>query len=121
MALILIIEDNSYFREMLRKMFESEGYDVVEAVDGIEGIRSYRERKPDVTITDLIMPNKEGIETIQELVKEFPEAKIIAMSGGGISEAEPYLLAAKMVGAKCAFTKPIESEKMLEAVRELLK
>ena len=119
-GVILIIEDNSYFRGMLRKMFEREGYEVLEAVDGIEGIRRYREKQPDVTITDLIMPNKEGIETIRELMAEFPEVKVIAISGGGLNEPEPYLHIAEKLGVKHTFIKPIETRELLAAVRELL-
>jgi YesN/AraC family two-component response regulator len=91
MARILIIDDESQIRSMLRLMLERVGYEVVEAPDGIEGIRKYREKPADLIITDLIMPNKDGIGMIIDLKKEFPEVKIIAMSGGGVNRPEGYL------------------------------
>ena len=75
MARILIIDDESQIRSMLRLMLERVGYKVVEAPDGIEGIRKYREKPTDLIITDLIMPNKDGIGVIIDLKKEFPEVK----------------------------------------------
>jgi len=83
MARILIIDDESQIRSMLRLMLERVGYEVDEAPDGLEGIRQYREDPADLIITDLIMPNKDGIGMIIDLKKEFPKVKIIAMSGGG--------------------------------------
>jgi len=120
MALILIIDDDIQVRVMLRKLFEREGYAVMDAPDGVEGIRRYQENPADLVIADLIMPNKEGIETIRELMAEFPEVKVIAISGGGLNEPEPYLHIAEKLGVKHTFIKPIETRELLEAVRELL-
>jgi CheY-like chemotaxis protein len=86
MALILIIDDDNQFRAMLREMLERTGYEFLEASDGKEGLKLYRENP-----TDLIMPEKEGIETIIELRRDFPDVKIIAISGGGQIDAEQYL------------------------------
>jgi CheY-like chemotaxis protein len=121
MARILIMDDSSSVRAMLRKTLEDSGYEVVEAANGVEGIRLHREEPADVIIVDIIMPKKEGIETIMELKQEFPEVKIIAISGGGRLEAKEYLRIAKQVGATRAFAKPIEQDELLEAVQELLK
>ena len=121
MARILIIDDESQIRSMLRLMLERVGYEVVEAPDGIEGIRKYREKPADLIITDLIMPNKDGIGMIIDLKKEFPEVKIIAMSGGGVNRPEGYLDGAKKLGANRTLTKPIDRDKMLLAVKETLK
>ncbi|MGD9240139.1 MAG: response regulator [Desulfobacterales bacterium] len=121
MARILIIDDESQIRSMLRLMLERAGYEIAEAPDGIEGIRQYRENPADLIITDLIMPNKDGIGMIIDLKKEFPKVKIIAMSGGGVNRPEGYLDGAKKLGATRTLTKPIDREEMLKAVKETLK
>jgi DNA-binding NtrC family response regulator len=121
MERILIIDDEQQIRSMLRLMLERDGYEVVEAPDGIEGIKAYRQKPADLIITDLIMPNKDGIGMIIELQKEFPDVKIIAMSGGGLNKPEGYLKGAKKLGAACTLTKPIDREKMLRAVKNIIK
>jgi CheY-like chemotaxis protein len=121
MARILIIDDEPQIRSMLRLMLERVGYEVAEAPDGIEGIRRYRENPADLIITDLIMPNKDGIGMIIDLKKEFPKVKIIAMSGGGVNRPEGYLDGAKKLGAVRTLTKPIDRDEMLKAVKETLK
>jgi len=118
---ILIIDDDNQFRTMLRKMVERNGYEVIEASDGKEGIELYRKNPTDLIITDLIMPEKDGIETIQELKKDFPDIKIIAISGGGRLGPQDYLHLAKMLGAQRTLTKPIELDELLKAIEELLK
>jgi len=105
---------------MLMLMLERDGYEVVEAPDGVEGIKIYRQNPADLIITDLIMPNKDGIGMIIDLKKEFPDVKIIAMSGGGLNKPDGYLKGAKKLGAACTLTKPIDREEMLEAVRNTL-
>jgi len=119
MARILIIDDDVQILKMLRKTLEHEGHEVVDAADGNKGLRLYRENPTDLVITDIIMPNKEGIETIGALRREFPEAKIIAMSGGGQIEAEEYLHMAKLLGAQRTLTKPFQNEELLEAIGAL--
>ena len=121
MALILLIDDEPQLRSMLKLILEREGYEVAEAPDGIEGIRIYRQNPADLIITDLIMPNKDGIGVIIELKKEFPNVKIIAMSGGGLNKPEGYLKGAKKLGAACTLTKPIDRGEMLRAIKEVLK
>ena len=121
MALILIIDDEPQIRSMLKLMLERDGYEVAQAPDGIEGIRIYRQNPADLIITDLIMPNKDGIGVIIDLKKEFPNVKIIAMSGGGLNKPEGYLKGAKKLGATCTLTKPIDRGEMLRAIKDVLK
>ena len=120
MARILIIDDESQIRSMLRLMLERVGYEIAEAPDGVEGIRQYRESPADLIITDLIMPNRDGIGMIIDLKKEFPRVKIIAMSGGGVNRPEGYLDGAKKLGATRTLTKPIDRDEMLQAVKDTL-
>ncbi len=121
MARILIIDDDVPLSKMLRQMLEREGYEVLEAADGAEGLKIYRQEPADLVITDLIMPEKEGIETIRELKKDFPDVKIIAMSGGGRIGPETYLDIAQKLGALQTLTKPLDRKELLEAVRNILK
>jgi CheY-like chemotaxis protein len=118
---ILIIDDEPQIRSMLRLVLERAGYGVTEAPDGVEGIRRYREKPADLILTDLIMPNKDGIGMIIELKKEFPDVKIIAMSGGGLNKPDGYLQGAKKLGAAFTLSKPIDRQELLKSVRHLLK
>jgi len=121
MARILIIDDDDQFLEILRKMLSQAGYEVLVASDGVEGIDLYRKEQPDVVITDVIMPEKDGAEAIFDLQKEFPDIKIIAMSGGGEVKAEDYLKSiTSLSNVKHTFEKPFVFDKMLQAVKELV-
>ena len=121
MKRILVIDDDMQMRQMLTQTLERAGYEVVQASDGKEGTKLYRQAPTDLIITDIIMPRKEGIETVIELRRDFPDVKIIAISGGsrGI-DAEGCLHAVKQLGADCAFRKPFDRKKLLKAVKKLL-
>jgi len=121
MESILIIDDEPQIRSMIRLILEREGYAVMEASDGIEGLRLFREKPADLVITDLIMPNKDGIGMIIEIKKEFPNVKIVAMSGGGLNRPEGYLRGAQKLGAACTLSKPINRQELLRAVKDTLK
>lgn len=121
MSRILVIDDESSIRKILRIMLERSGYEVDEASDGVSGMKKIRSDPPDLVITDLIMPDKEGIETILELRRDYPGLKIIAMSGGGVIGAQEYLKMARSVGAHRVFKKPFGMGEFLEAVEDLLK
>jgi YesN/AraC family two-component response regulator len=121
MTRVLIIDDEAPIRSMLKLMLERDGYEVAEAPDGMEAIRIYRQNPADLIITDLIMPNQDGIGMIIALKKEFPDVKIIAMSGGGLNKPEGYLKGAKKLGAACTLTKPIDRDEMLRAIKDVLK
>ncbi len=120
MARILIVDDESQIRKMLRQMFEREGFEVSVASNGMQGIKAYRENPADLIITDIIMPVKEGVEMIMELKKDFPDAKIIAISGGRRIGPDEYLKIAERIGVNRTFKKPLEREELLKAVKEIL-
>ena len=122
MASILIVDDDFEIRVMLREMLEGAGYEVVDAPNGKVALEVTREHPADLTIMDIFMPVKEGFETIRELVAEFPETKIIAISGGsgGKLDPGPYLEMVAKLGVRHTFRKPIMRDELLGAVRELL-
>ncbi|MBU0691040.1 response regulator [bacterium] len=119
MARILVIDDDEDVRNMLRRILEHDGHEVSDAANGDLGLRQYRANPADLVITDIIMPEKEGIETIRELRREFPDVRIIAISGGGRVGPSDYLNAARMMGAKRTFTKPFSRQEILDCVHEL--
>jgi len=105
---------------MLRQMLERAGYEVFDATDGNEGINICRQYPVKLVITDILMPEKDGIETIAELQQEYPGIKIIAMSGGGRITPEKYLGSAEKFGALRTLTKPFTMDEVLRAVKELI-
>ncbi|MGA8180856.1 MAG: response regulator [Desulfobacterales bacterium] len=121
MARILIIDDEAIIRDLLKKILEREGYEIVTAFNGEEGLKIHRENPADLIITDLIMPGKEGIETIMELRRDFKDVKIIAMSGGGRIDPGTYLQMAKTLGAIKTIAKPFDRKELLKTIQELLK
>lgn len=119
---ILLIEDDMDFRWMLSEMLKREGYEVQTADNGSEGVRLLEEEEPyDLIITDIIMPEKEGLETIMNIMNRNPGSKVIAISGGGRSSAGSYLKTAEYFGAVRSFQKPFDKNEFLEAVRDLVK
>ena len=121
MAKVLIIDDNDEFRAVFRELLEKAGYEVVETSNGEDGIKAYRRDPADVVITDIVMPGKEGVETMVELRREFPGVKLIAMSGGGFEDPETYLEGAKLIGgAVRTFAKPFSMEAMFKAIKEVI-
>jgi CheY-like chemotaxis protein len=120
MASILIIDDDLEILQVYSEILEREGYDVLAASDGREGMRLCRNRHVDLVITDIIMPEKEGLETIIELRRDLPHVKIIAMSGGGQIGAEQYLPLAEKLGAQHTLDKPFTAVELLEAISEVL-
>jgi len=120
MAIILIIEDDPQILNILGQTLKREGHEVVEALYGKEGLKLYRENPADLVITDIIMAETEGIEIIMELQRDFPNVKIIAISGGGRIESDEYLYIAQMLGVQKTFAKPFSLEELLKAVSELL-
>jgi CheY-like chemotaxis protein len=120
MASILIIDDDEQVLAMLGQTLEREGYDVVKAFEGEAAVMQYREQPTDLIITDLLMPGQEGLETIIELRREFPDVKIIAMSGGGRINPGHILNLAKGLGAQYTFMKPVDRKELLDAIQEMI-
>jgi len=120
MARILIIDDEAMIRDLLVNILEREGYETITASGGKDGIKIYRENPADLIITDLLMPEKDGIETIMELRRDSQDVKIIAMSGGGKIDPETYLQIAKNMGAIETIAKPFDRKELLKTVQELL-
>jgi DNA-binding response OmpR family regulator len=120
MQKILIIDDESHILLMLKKMLEKSGYEIDLAANGVEGVELFKKSQADLVITDIIMPEKEGLETIREMRRIKPNLKIIAMSGGGKVSADNYLDIAKIFGAAKVIAKPFTKQEMVGAVQELL-
>jgi two-component system, chemotaxis family, chemotaxis protein CheY len=121
MAVVLVIEDDDHLRRLLRAVLERAGYTVDDAPNGAAGLRRFYAHPADVVVTDIIMPEKEGLETIIELKRDHPDVKIIAISGGGARLDAQYLPSAKALGADCTIEKPFEPREVIEAVGGLLR
>ena len=117
---ILIVDDDELFRGMLRLTLLRSGYEVDEAADGRQAIRLHESTPVDLVITDLIMPEQEGLDTIQQFRRRHPAVKIIAMSGGGRIDARDFLKIARHLGAERTFAKPFENSELVAAIAELL-
>jgi two-component system response regulator (stage 0 sporulation protein F) len=115
MATILIIDDEELVRVFLRSALEAAGYEVIEAVNGRQGLELYRDKPTDLVITDIVMPDLSGLDMLLELTREFLHAKVIAISG---AEGEKNVLdVAKLLGARQTFRKPFNVPHLLDAVR----
>ncbi len=121
MKSILVIDDEEQLVKMVCTMLEREGYRVSVAQNGKQGLRLFRQEPVDLVITDIFMPEKEGLETIRELRREFPGIKIIAMSGG-MAKAEGFsaLPLAEKLGADHTLVKPFRRTELLSLVAECL-
>ncbi len=120
MAKILLVDDDPDIRSLLKIMLTGEGHDVIEATDGTQALQVAQSQSFDLVLTDLIMPDKEGIETIMELRKKIPRIRIIAMSGGGVGRQEDYLGLAGKLGAMRTLAKPFGVKELKEAVDAVL-
>lgn len=120
MKKILLIEDDEMIRHLLRIRLVNLGYTVIEAANGAEGLALHAAEPMDLVLTDLIMPEKEGLETIMELRRRDPAARIIAMSGGGRLTAAGCLSMAQRLGANSVLAKPFSNEELTAAITALL-
>ncbi len=120
MTKVLIIEDDEVIRNMIRELLLKAGYRVSVAENGVEGVNLFKQGTFELIITDIIMPEKEGIETIMEIKRHSPDVKIIAVSGGGRLQANDYLDMAEKLGANRVFSKPFQINDFIKAVKELV-
>jgi len=107
-------------RETIRDILSGEKYEIMIASDGSEGITLHKQQAFDLIITDIIMPDMDGIEVIIELKKNHPGTKIIAISGGGYYFADDYLETARALGADKVIEKPFENKELIETVHHLI-
>lgn len=121
MARILIVDDEDLVRLTLRQFLERAGHEVFEAGDGNEGLRQIEVCRPELVISDIIMPDREGIETIHKIRQDYPAVKIIAISGGGRIGATDFLEIAARVGADRTLAKPFTRDILIDAVNQCLR
>lgn len=117
---ILLVDDDEHFRTMLCEALTGEGYQVLEASNGQKAIELYAGQPTDLVITDLVMPEKEGLEMIVEIKRFHAGVKIIAISGGGRGNSQDYLKIAKAFGAQRVLAKPFSHCELLEAISQVL-
>ena len=121
MANILLIDDDVFFREVLLHMLQKDGHIVTEAHDGVKALALLGRLRPDVIITDILMPHMDGVELITELSRQCNQTPVIAMSGGRRSITAAFNLeSAKLMGVKVTLTKPIGHSALTAALREVL-
>ncbi len=121
MPKILLVDDDKLICEMLRAMLEQKDYATELASDGDEAIRMFHKFKPDLVVTDIILPEKEGIEIIQQFLRENPAVKILAISGGALNiDSNSTLKMAKALGAHATLSKPLFKDELLTTVQMLL-
>ena len=116
MSRILVIDDDKFVRTSIRAVLEGAGHEVSDASDAETGLGMQRDNPFDIAIVDLIMPNKEGLETIRELKRDFPGLPIIAISGGGDIVRKNYFQAAELFGASMTLEKPFDGGDLLAAL-----
>jgi DNA-binding response OmpR family regulator len=120
MSRILVIDDDPMVRKVVVRILLRGGHDVLYAADGDEGLLTFRDQTPDLVITDIIMPGKEGIETIREISSLSPGARIIAMSGGFRQSSFDVLHIAGQLGACKTIAKPFSAAELLALVEHCL-
>jgi len=116
----LVIDDDVIVRKTITRLLEDGGYKVLSAEDGLRGMAMFRSECPDLVITDIIMPEQEGIRTITEMRKARPDAKIIAISGSGRIGNADFLKIAQALGATAAISKPFDQDELLTIVKNCL-
>ena len=120
MKKILVIDDDAMVRLTLSRLLYRAGYDVVTAADGERGLTMLRAEQPSVVITDMMMPERDGVETIIKIKQEWPQIKIVAISGGARHGNRDILLTARNMGADDAIAKPFDADELLRSVLDML-
>lgn len=120
MAHILIVDDDPWILKIFQQILEVEGHTVITAANGQEGMDQFRLKPTDLVITDMVMPVKDGLKLIMEMEREFPKVPVIAVSGGGVIEAERYLSLAECIGSIKTLAKPVSKQDLVDAVNMAL-
>ncbi|MEX2454672.1 MAG: response regulator [Rhodospirillaceae bacterium] len=120
MGKILVIDDDDMVRDLLMETLRRADYDVDIANNGAEGLKHFEDTRYDLVVTDILMPEKEGIETIMAMRKSDPATRVLAISGGGRTGNHDYLDIALVLGATAVLRKPFRPSQFLEKVRTLL-
>jgi DNA-binding response OmpR family regulator len=116
---VLVIDDNPDIRKTIQWLLEDEGFVVAVAENGREGLGLQRRQPADVVVTDIFMPEQDGIETIWQLREEFPHVPIIVISGGGAAGKADYSVVAHELGAKKTLRKPFNPQELIDIVRQI--
>jgi DNA-binding response OmpR family regulator len=116
---ILVVDDNADLRSTIQALLQADGFDVAVAGDGQTALELHQSHPADVVITDLFMPDKDGIETIVELRKLSPGLKIVAISGWTSTQGSDYLRVAREIGASVTLQKPFDPQELSRVVRQL--
>ncbi|MDX9972836.1 MAG: response regulator [FCB group bacterium] len=119
MPRVLVVDDDAQIRRLFRMALEGEGYEVHEAGDGVAALSHFAEIRPELVITDVMMPEKDGLETILEIRRAAPQARILAVSGGGQLNVLTCLVMARNLGADAVLAKPVQVNALLDIVRQL--
>jgi len=119
MSHVLVIDDDPLIRQTIRFALEDAGFNVIEAESGVDGCIAVAESSFDLVITDILMPNKDGIETIIEVKRTRPSLRILAMSGGGKIEGREYLSLAARLGVNDTICKPFQRSALISKVQQL--
>jgi CheY-like chemotaxis protein len=115
----LVIDDSADTREFLTILLQKHDFEVITATDGDEGLETFKKHRPDVIVTDIFMPNKEGLELITEIRNVDDEVGIIAISGYKDKQGMDYLAVAKQFGAQAVMEKPIKTDKFVSVLKEI--
>jgi DNA-binding NtrC family response regulator len=117
---ILVIDDDPDVRDIMAELITSAGHEVVLASNGREGLEAHRACSADIAVVDLFMPEKEGLETIRDFGRDFPDVKVVAMTGGGRwNRVDPYLSTARAIGVAGVLKKPFDAATLLETIDRL--
>jgi len=119
--IILLVEDDKLYRDFLKTILEDESYSIVEASNGIEALDKMKESSFDLVITDILMPEMDGLEMLVKMREGNIETKVIAISGGGANvHPGSFLYASKILGVSATLTKPFNNEELIALIKEVI-